>query len=478
MNKVTQKEGMAGFGGERIGEACGVFGIYAPDLPVAQLTYQGLMALQHRGQEGAGIAVSDNHGIMVTSGQGRVIEAFNHGNDVVGLQEGIIAVGHTRYGTSASDTASQIEATQPMISGLTSEHEHLFSFSHNGHVEAASEVATNLGVNVTDAVSDSEIMHRVIEDRVIKGGSLESSLTETLPHFKGAYSLILSTPDSLIAARDPQGFRPLHLGKIQNHGWVVASEIGALDIVNADPVREIAPGEILAIDGIDTTALHSQEYAVADPHLCGFEFVYFSRPDNEMYGEVVLKVRERMGALLARRHPVEADMVIGVPESGVAGADGYSRESHIPHEKGLVRNLYVDRSFIAPSQNKREQAVRNKLNPIRRVIKGKRIVVVDDSIVRGTTQSTLVEMLRDRGAVEVHVRINSPPYKHPCFYGMDTGRPEELVASRMSINEIRDYIRADSLAYLEEEDMEQALGAAAGKVCTACTTGIYPVEIR
>ena len=320
-------------------------------------------------------------------------------------------------------------------------------------------------------------MHRIVEDDYLQTGDLEGSLSRVLPDFRGAYSLVISTPDRLIAARDPQGFRPLHLGRYATQGWVVASEVAALDIINADPVREITPGEILSISGTTPEDLRSITFAEADTHVCGFEYVYFSRPDNEMEGELVYDVRFRMGELLGARDDVEADMVLGVPNSGLIAARGYSFVTGIPYYESLVRNNYVDRTFIAPTQEMRVLGVKNKINPIRRHIAGKRLVVVDDSIIRATTTRELVIMLQDMGAAEVHLRITSPPYKHPCYYGMDTGRKEELIAARMSIEQIRKHTDADSLMYLEDEDLTTAMGKAAGHTCNACTTGDYPVSI-
>lgn len=462
------------------GEACGVFGIYAPGEQLPQLTYLALQALQHRGQQGAGISLSYDERIEVVTGKGLVREVFAGKHGLSGFGEtGIIATGHTRYGTTAPAASKGYDALQPMIYHPGEPFEDSeFTISHNGHMENIEILAREFGMNVDRAASDTMILKDIIGTVVSSGRELSDALSEVLPQIDGAFSLVLSTPNQLIAARDPQGFRPLHFGRYNGTGWAVASEIAALDIIGAEPLREIAPGEILVIDDKDEHGLRSMQFAEPDPALCAFEYVYFSRPDNEMFGETVIEVRERMGQLLAMRDDVDADFVIGVPQSGMAAADGYSQAKGIPHSKSLVRNNYVDRSFIAPTQHEREQAVHNKLNPIKKLIKDKRVVVMDDSIVRGTTTKSLVKMLRGAGASEVHMRISSPPYKWPCYFGMDTGRQDELIASKMSPDEIRQYIDADSLEFLTNEEMQTAVGAAAGKICTACTTGVYPIDIQ
>lgn len=477
---MCQPEGLA-LNSERMGEACGVFGIYAPGEPVASLTYQGLTALQHRGEDAAGIIVSDGRYLEGIHGFGKVHEAFGHAEYLRGLPcEAFIAAGHTLYGTSVlKEFTDKIGRNiQPMLAGLKGDGKNAFALGHNGHVERADLLAQEYNVDVADAVSDTEIIQRVIEADLTRTDNLEDSLERVLPELEGAFSLVLATRDRLIAARDPHGFRPYHLGRYATSGWVVSSEIPGLDIIGAQPVREIGPGEILTISGSRPEDLVSRQFAESTPNLCSFEFVYFSRPDNEMHGELVYDVRVRMGALLARREKVEADMVLGVPQSGLLGAHGYSLESRDPENWSLVKNNYADRTFIAPTQDARDQKLKNKLNPIERHIKGQRLIVVDDSIVRGTVTRGLVKMLRDKGAAEVHLRILSPPYRWPCYFGMDTGRADELIAGHMTVEEIRAHTGADSLLYTEPEDMMTALGGAAGKVCTACTTGLYPIDVK
>lgn len=457
---------------DQLREKCGVFGIYAPGEPIAELTYEGLQMLQHRGQEGAGISVSYGPGldIIMTGGLGKVPEVFQRGKNLEGLSVGAVtSTGQNRYGTSGTPRNLARAALQPMHFREGEFGTPQFTLSHNGNIESLNG----------HKVSDSAALHQRIATEYSRTGDLTDSLHSVLPTLAdGAFSLVLSTQDQLIGARDSHGFRPLHLGRLpEGRGWVMASEIAALDIIGAEPEREVLPGEIITITGTDRTDLHSTFFAESDPAVCAFEFVYFSRPDNELEGEVVADVRERMGRLLAKGDNIRADMVIGVPESGIYAADGYSWESGIPHKRNLLRNAHVDRTFIAPTQDERAQGVRNKLNPLGSRIKGNSVVIVDDSIVRATTQKELTRMLRGYGATEIHIRISSPPYKWPCFYGMDTGRPEELIASQMSVEEICEYIGADSLKYLSNEDMQLAVGSAAGKICTACTTGVYPTPM-
>lgn len=461
---------------EKPGEACGVFGVYAPDMPVASMAYKGLLALQHRGQEGAGIGLSDGEHMTIVSELGRVHDAFNRGRALDGLHEGFqIATGHTRYGTSGTTETHKRRALQPMYAGGET---HTFSIAHNGHVDDLDSVADSYGVNTSGASSDTEIMKDIISVAYREKDNMRDGLREVLPQFLGAYSLVLATKNRMYAARDPHGLRPLHIGTLKDDGGIiVASEIAAIDIVKGTPVREVKPGELLVIGGSSLDDMESVEFAKPEPATCAFEFVYFSRPDNEMHGETVLGTRERMGQLLAEGDNLRADVVIGVPNSGILAADGYSHASGIPHKRLLVRNEAIDRTFITEGQDARIEAVHNKLNPIRSEIKGKRVVIVDDSIVRGTTTKVLVDMLFDAGAEEVHLRISSPPYTDPCYSGMDTGRKSELIAANQTVEEIRQYTGANSLKYLTNEQLTQAVGLAAGKICTACTTGVYPSKV-
>lgn len=454
---------------EKPGEACGVFAVYAPERHVAEMTYLGLLAVQHRGQEAAGIAVGGGERMLVMKDLGLANQVFTE-NRLAGFPEGPFAIGQVRYGTK--DTTDKFRAAQPM-------HQHYdeydLALAHNGHIENLRLLAEHYGVEANAYETDSELASIVIAKEYRQSGDMQAALNTVLPRFEGAFSLTMMTNDHLLAARDRHGFRPLMLGEM-NDGMVVASEIAALDIVGAHYIRDVEPGEALQIDKDGNLTSWRWDGDVA-PALCSFEGIYFSRPDNLLYGERVKIIRERMGRSLAERTPVEADVVIGVPESGKQAALGYSHASGIPFDEGFVKNQYVGRSFIQPSQMAREQAVRVKLNPVPEIIEGKSVVVVDDSIVRGTTTKTLVKMMREAGAREVHMRISSAPYAWPCFYGMDTGRKEELLASHMSIEEIRSYIDADTLDYLTPEDIAAAYGRAARKICMACMTGEYPLKI-
>ena len=458
-------------------EACGVFGVYAPDRQVAQLTFYGLYALQHRGQESAGMAVSDGDGITVVKDMGLVTNVFDD-RTLVPLQ-GHLAIGHVRYSTTG---ASNWGNAQPIYrsgrgSGL--------ALGHNGNLVNTASVASTAGVLPGTVGSDSELIAELLHAEIVATGkSLADALTLVMPKLEGAFSLVLMDEDHLIGARDPNGFRPLCLGRLDG-GWVLASETTALDIVGARFVRELEPGEVVVIDSVGVRSLHP--FAPDDRHsrLCLFEFVYFARPDSQLYGQTIHSARQRMGELLAEQAPLPKDtaatprpaMVMPVPESGIPAAEGYARRSGIPFGHGLVKNRYIGRTFISPSQDKRAQGVRVKLNPIRENIAGKRLVVVDDSIVRGTTQQALVAMLREAGAAEVHLRISSPPYRWPCFFGMDTGTQAELLAADLTVSEVRDYIGCDTLAYLDLDRLLTATGAASSGFCSACLTGEYPIPV-
>jgi amidophosphoribosyltransferase len=344
-------------------------------------------------------------------------------------------------------------------------------------------LAAEAGMLPGTVSSDSDLVAELIGAQLLRqpdkrsdGRSLEAALVEVLPRLKGAFSFVLMDEGHIIGVRDPNGFRPLCLGKLEN-GWVLASETPALDVVGAHFVRELEPGEMIAIDATGWRSIHPFEGERIDPKLCLFEFVYFARPDAQLYGQSVHQARVRMGEQLAEQAPVDADLVMGVPESGLPAAEGYARASGIPYGQGLVKNRYIGRSFIAPSQAMRAQAVRMKLNPLRDNIEGKRLVVIDDSIVRGTTQKQLVQMLREAGAKEVHLRITSPPIKWPCFYGIDTGERGELLAADLVVDEIRSYLKVDTLAYLALDRLVEATGAVGAGFCNACFTGEYPVEI-
>ncbi len=454
-------------------EACGVFAVYAPGKAVAHLTYLGIYALQHRGQESAGIAASDGDHMTVVKDMGLVSNVFD--DRTLAALDGDLAIGHTRYSTTGS---SMWKNSQPLFRDVVHTQ---FALAHNGNLVNTAELAREAGMLPGTVSSDTEAMAEWISRAVAEhgadaAGALPAALAEVLPRFEGAFSLVLMDRSRIIGVRDPRGFRPLCLGRLEG-GWVLASETPALDTVGARFVREIEPGEMVVIDDSGVKSIRPFDDRDIDPKLCLFEFVYFARPDSELYGRSVHSARVRMGENLAERAPVEADMVMGVPESGIPAAEGYARRSGIPFGHGLVKNRYIGRTFIAPSQEMRSLGVRMKLNPLRENIEGQRLVVVDDSIVRGTTTRQMVQMLRESGADEIHMRISSPPYRWPCFYGMDTGARSELLAADMEVSEIRDYLGVDTLSYLSLDALVEAVGAPGAGFCTACLTGEYPVEI-
>ena len=450
-------------------DACGVFGVWAPGEEVAKLTFYGLYALQHRGQESAGIATSDGDRIFVYKDMGLVSQVFTE-NDLKTLT-GSLAIGHNRYSTTGSSTW---ENAQPTLRATT---HGTLALAHNGNLTNTGDLAEYLSHQVTtgeagfNATTDTEIMTALIAAQ--EGKNFESSALAVLPMLKGAFSIVFMDEHTLYAARDRHGVRPLVIGKL-DHGWVVASETAALDIVGAAFVRELEPGEFIAIDA---NGLRSKRWAEAEPKGCIFEYVYLARPDTSIAGRNVHTTRVAVGERLAKEHPAEADLVIPVPESGTPAAVGYARASGIPYGAGFVKNSYVGRTFIQPSQTIRQLGIRLKLNPLREVIEGKRIVVVDDSIVRGNTQRALIRMLREAGALEIHVRISSPPVKWPCFYGIDFASRAELVAAGLEIEEIRRSIGADSLGYVSLAGLIEATTIAESKLCTACFTGDYPIAI-
>jgi amidophosphoribosyltransferase len=448
-------------------EACGIFAVHAPGQSVAHVTYLGLFALQHRGQEAAGMAVSDGEQLTVVKDQGLVASVFDD-RTLAGLV-GHLAIGHCRYSTTGSSTWRNAQPAYRSVG------EHMFALGHNGNLVNTEALAKEAGMLEGTVTSDSDLVAELIAAE-LGDGDLEGAVAAVMPRLEGAYSFVIMDETRVIGVRDPHGFRPLCLGRL-DAGWVLASETPALDIVGAHFVRELEPGEMVVIDHEGVRSRHPFGAATADPHLCLFEFVYFARPDSRLYGQSVHQARIRMGEELAEQAPVEADMVMGVPESGVPAAEGFARYSGIPFGQGLVKNRYIGRSFIAPSQEMRARAVRMKLNPLRENIRGKRLVVVDDSIVRGTTQQQLVRMLREAGAREVHLRITSPPVTWSCFYGIDTGDRNELIAHNLEIDHIREYFNVDTLAYLSLDRLVTATGAAAAGFCDACFTGDYPVAV-
>ena len=450
-------------------DACGVFGVWAPGEEVAKLTFYGLYALQHRGTESAGTATSDGSRILVYKDMGLVSQVFTE-SDLATLP-GDLAIGHCRYSTTGSSTWVNAQPTlRPTKYGT-------LALAHNGNLTNTGDLAELVqklepsNAREGGATTDTEIMTALISLQNEK--NVEASAMTVLPQLEGAFSLVFMDEHTLYAARDRHGVRPLVLGKLEN-GWVVASESAALDIVGAAFVREIEPGEFVAIDA---NGVRSERWAVAEPKGCLFEYVYLARPDTTIAGQGIHATRVRIGERLAKEAPVEADLVIPVPESGTPAAIGYAKGSGIPFGMGLVKNSYVGRTFIQPSQTIRQLGIRLKLNPLREIIEGKRIVVVDDSIVRGNTQRAIVRMLREAGAREIHVRISSPPVKWPCFYGIDFATRAELVASGLEVEEIRRSIGADSLGYVSLEGLIESTQVEENKLCGACFTGQYPIRI-
>lgn len=467
-------------------EECGVFGVWAPGEDVAKLTYYGLYALQHRGQEAAGIAVADGSQVLVFKDLGLVSQVFDE--QTLAAMPGHVAVGHCRYSTTGSTTwenAQPIFRTTAVGTGI--------ALGHNGNLVNTAELSTRareLGLvtgrlaGTMAATSDSDVMTALLA-HAAADKSIEQAAMELLPTLQGAFCLTFMDEHTLYAARDPHGVRPLCLGRL-DRGWVVASETAALDIVGASFVREIEPGELLAIDA---DGVRSLRFANPTPKGCVFEFVYLARPDSTISGRSVHATRVEIGRRLAAEHPIEADLVIPVPESGTPAAVGYAQGSGVPYGQGLMKNAYVGRTFIQPSQTIRQLGIRLKLNPLREVIRGKRLIVVDDSIVRGNTQRALIRMLREAGALEIHVRIASPPVKWPCFYGIDFASRAELIANGAGPNGIegeslddmvegvRRSIGADSLGYISLEGMVAATEQPRSRLCCACFDGDYPISL-
>ena len=470
-------------------EACGVFGVFAPGRPVAQLVFDGLFALQHRGQESAGMAVSDGEQLTVVKDMGLVASVFDE-RTLASLQ-GSLGLGHVRYSTTGPSTWHN---AQPVYRSVGTAG---FALGHNGNLTNTSALTDAAGMLPGVLTSDSDVVAELLE-RAFMGAdgsgvdatgeedpaALEIALCAVLPRLEGAFSLGLLDERRLVAVRDPHGFRPLCLGHLEARdgapeGWVIASESPALAVVGASFTREIEPGEMVVIDAAGPRSIRPFPPESIEPRLCVFEFVYFARPDSLLKGQEVYGTRRKMGELLAIHAPVEADLVMGVPDSGASAAEGYAAASGIAFGQGLVKNRYIGRTFIAPTPEARALGVRRKLNPLSSTIAGKRLVVVDDSIVRGTTTRQLVKMLREAGAAEVHLRISSPPFRWPCFYGIDTPERDELIAARHSVEEVAAQLEADSLAYLTIDQLMEAVGAprdGAG-FCRACLSGEYPTEV-
>ena len=452
-------------------DECGVFGVFGhPE--AANLTYLGLYALQHRGQESAGIVASSGNDMNQHRAMGEVEEIFQP--RVLAKLAGSSAIGHTRYSTAGDKNA--LMNAQPIMVDCS---KGKIAVAHNGNLTNATEWRRRLEHrgSIFQANSDTEVIVHLVARSQARNFS--GALGDALNQLEGAYSLLVLTPDELYAVRDPRGFRPLVLAKLPSgengDAWLVASETCAFDLLNGQYVREIQPGEMLRISRV---GLESIRFSPPKPHqFCIFEHVYFSRPDSIIFSRSVNESREMLGRLLAREHPVEADMIVPIPDSGVPAAIGFALESKIAFRMGLIRNHYIGRTFIEPSQAIRNFGVKLKLNPVRELIAGKRVVLVDDSIVRGTTSRKLVRMVREAGAKEVHMRISCPPTISPCYYGVDTPTREELIASANSPEEIRKYLGADSLGYLSLPGLRQAVDDTAGDFCTSCYTGVYPTDL-
>ena len=479
---------------EILGEKCAVFGAYGKGLDVARLSFFGLFALQHRGQESAGIATSDGQALCLHKGMGLVSQVFTD-ELIVGLK-GHIAIAHNRYSTAGG---SKVKHAQPMIAAgsvklqkidygdmspslldsvslCSNPDDGAIALVHNGNLPsttALNEFLISKSID-TSEFSDSRMIVEALAVSLREGNDVESATRAIYPMLTGAFSILIMTHDALIAIRDQCGIRPLSIGTL-NSGYVLVSETCALPPIGASYLRDVAPGEMVIID---EKGLRSQKLAEANPKLDIFEFVYFARPDSELLGKSVYDVRKNFGIQLAKENPIEADIVIPVPETGIPVAVGYSQARKLPLEMGLTKNRYIHRTFITPEQHVREQGVKAKLTPLPSVIRGKRVVVIDDSIVRGTTSRQIVKMIFEAGATEVHFLVSSPPVKFPDFYGIDTPKQEDLIAATKSVEEIQKYLGATSLRYLSYEGMIAATGLPESSLCTSCFTGVYPIDIR
>jgi amidophosphoribosyltransferase len=460
---------------ERPREACGVLAALLPGDTAAPIIADGLHALQHRGQEAAGLGVSSGAHITVVKNVGLVTDVLNR--RTIGFLEGELGIGHTRYSTTGSSTWAN---AQPCFRSTSTVD---FALGHNGNLTNTIELVERLELDrpaFLAATNDSDVIAELLARELERdggAGTLREALLRVLPLLEGAFSLVVMDARSIFGVRDPNGFRPLCLGRLHS-GWILASETAALDAVGAEFVRELTPGELVEID-LDGSKRSDVAFPIEriDPRLCIFEFVYMARPDSWLYGRSVHGARMRMGALLARKMPVAADMVMGVPDSGLPAAEGYAEESGIRYSSGLVKNRYIGRTFINPTQGEREHNARRKLNVLSERVKGKRLVVVEDSLIRGTTTRFLGRMLREAGATEVHLRVALPPVAWPCFYGIDIGTREELLAANMGVEQIRQLVEADSLAFLTVPELRSAIGVPGGGFCDACMTNDYPTTI-
>ncbi|MBI3486015.1 amidophosphoribosyltransferase [Candidatus Daviesbacteria bacterium] len=446
-------------------EKCAIFGVFGKGFEAARLTYFGLYALQHRGQESSGISSSDGQNIYIHKDTGLVVHVYNE--QILDSLKGHLAIGHNRYSTSGGSTP---EHNQPVQN-----QDNLVTLVHNGNLPTTKkleEFLSSKNVDITN-LNDSELMQRAIEYFLKQGESLEQALKKSFPLFTGAFSVLVMTKDKLAAIRDEYGIRPLSLGKL-NGGFIFASETCAFDVIQAEFVRDVNPGEMVIVDD---SGLKSQQIVNGKLNLDIFEMVYFARPDSMLMGKKVNEIRRNLGINLAKENKIEADVVIPVPDSAIPAALGFSKESKIPFDHGLIKNRYIHRTFIRPEQHLREQSVQMKLNPLPEVIKDKRVILIDDSIVRGTTLKKIVRMIRGAGAKEVHVLISSPPTKYPDFYGIDTPKQTELIAATMNEDEVRKKLDADSLHYLSLEGLISATGLSKDTFCTSCFTGEYPIDI-
>lgn len=450
--------------GDKPKEKCGIFAVYGEGFEAARLIYFGLFALQHRGQESSGISVSDGKNISTHKGEGLVVHVYSEKK--LDSLKGFLGIGHNRYSTSGG---TDVKHAQPVV-----DREKTLAIVHNGNLPQTKALEDFLKDKInTNELNDSELISACIKYYMQKGLSLEKALEKSYPLFTGAFCLLILTKDKIAAVRDAYGIRPLSLGRI-NKGYVFASETCAFDLVGAEFIRDVKPGEIVIVS---SKGLHSKQIVKGKQNLDIFEFVYFARPDSTLLGKKVNEVRRELGINLAKEHPVKADVVVPVPDSAIPAALGFATYSGIPFDHGLIKNRYVHRTFIRPDQHQRDKDVQMKLNPLPEVIKGKRVVIIDDSIVRGTTQSKIVKMLRRAGAKQVHVRISSPPNKFPDFYGIDTPYQKNLIAATRTVEEIRKFIGADSLAYLSYEGLIRSTGLPESMFCTSCFSGNYPIDI-
>ena len=453
----------------RLGEECGIFAIYDPEGDCARSAYYGLYALQHRGQESCGIAVNNNRDISYHKGMGLVNDVFN--DETLTKLNGKMAIGHVRYSTTGE---SLRENAQPLVLRYVKGN---IALAHNGNLVNKEELERELSISgaIFQTTTDTEMIAYMIAKQRLNAGSIEAAVESTIPHLKGAFSLIVMSPQKIIACRDPWGFRPLCMGR-RGDAIVFASETCALDTVGADFVRDLEPGEIVVVQGGDIRSIKT--YVGQEKHsMCIFEYLYFARPDSVIEGQSVNDARMLAGKYLAQEFPVEADVVIGVPDSGLSAAMGYALESGIPYGQGFIKNKYIGRSFIQPTQAMRENAVRIKLNVLRSTVEGKRVVMVDDSIVRGTTSKRIVALLRKFGATEVHVRSSAPPFTSPCYFGTDVPSKEQLLATNHTLEEMRELIGADSLGFLDTAKLKDIIPNAGCDYCDGCFTGKYPINV-